>query len=88
MYQKGLGVEADLGRAVLLYLIAYKRGSSRAANHLAILFKKGIGVPKDDSLAYELFLESVNSPENNEVVHNSTYSGTAILLARLYGRKR
>lgn len=77
MYQKGLGVEADLGRAVLLYLIAYKRGSSRAANHLAILFKKGIGVPKGDSLAYELFLESVNSPENNEVVHNSTYSGTA-----------
>jgi len=77
MYQKGLGVELDLNRAVVLYSIAYRRGSVRAANHLGFMFKKGLGVERDESLAYELYLESVSGAETPESAENLSYRGTA-----------
>jgi TPR repeat protein len=77
LYQKGIGVELDLNRAVVLYLIAYNRGSVRAANHLGFMFRKGLGVERDDSLAYALYLESVSSPDTPDVAEEISYRGTA-----------
>lgn len=50
MYQKGIGVEVNLSRALILLLIAYRRVSVRAANHLAFMFKKGLGTERDDEI--------------------------------------
>jgi uncharacterized protein len=77
IYQKGFGVEVNLKRAVVLYLIAYKQGSVRAANHLGFMFKKGLGVEQDNSLAFDLFLESVNRPDTPEIAESLSYRGTA-----------
>ena len=64
-------------RAVVLYLIAYKQGSVRAANHLALMFKKGLGVDQNNSLAFELYLESVNRADTPEIVGSPSYHGSA-----------
>ena len=77
MYQKGIGVEVDLHRAFILFLIAYRRGSVRAANHLGFMFKKGLGTERDDAIAYELYLESVNGPDTPDAPENLSYRGTA-----------
>ena len=77
MYQKGIGVEVSLERALVLYIIAYRQGSVRAANHLAFMFKKGLGVQQDDSTAFQLYLESVNRPDTPEIADNPSYRGTA-----------
>jgi TPR repeat protein len=60
-----------------LYSIAYRLGSVRAANHLGILFRKGLGVEKDNSIAYRLFLESVSNPDTPDTEENLSYRGTA-----------
>lgn len=77
MYRWGEVVEANHHRALVLFLIAYGRGSLRAANHLALMFKKGLGVARDDSRAYELFVESLSGPDTPEVADNPSYRGTA-----------
>jgi len=60
-----------------MYTIAYKQGSVRAANHLGIMFKKGLGTTQNDKMAYELFLESVSRPDTPEIADNPSYRGTA-----------
>lgn len=77
MHQKGIGVEVNLKRAFILFLISYRRGSVRAANHLGFMFKKGLGTERDDEIAYELYLESVSGPDTPDVPENLTYRGTA-----------
>ena len=41
------------------------------------MFRKGLGVERDDSLAYELYLESVRGPDCPEAAENLSYAGTA-----------
>ena len=77
MYQKGIGVAKDLSRTLTMYSIAYWLGSSRAANHLGFLFKHGLGVERYDSLAYELYLESVSRPGTPSAEEPPSYRGTA-----------
>jgi TPR repeat protein len=77
IYQKGLGIEVNLKRSVVLYLIAYKQGSVRAANYLALMFKKGLGVDHDNSLAFRLYLESVNRADTPEIAGSPSYLGSA-----------
>jgi TPR repeat protein len=51
MYEKGLGVPRDYGRAVLWYQFASEHGSSDGARNLGRLYERGIGVRKDLTLA-------------------------------------
>jgi TPR repeat protein len=42
------------------------------------MFKKGLGVTQDDFLAFQLFLEAVNSPDTGvTVAQNNSYERTA-----------
>ena len=54
LHQPGTGVPTDHSHAFVLSLIAYERGSIGAANHLAFMFKKGLGVKRNDSVAFRL----------------------------------
>jgi serine/threonine protein kinase len=51
IYEKGLGVPRDYGRAVLWYRLAAEHANLDGARNLARLYEKGIGVRKDLSLA-------------------------------------
>lgn len=73
LYQKGVGVELNPQRAV----IAYSRGSVKAANHLGFMFRKGLGVERDDALAYALYLKSVSGPDTPDIAEEKSYRGTA-----------
>ena len=77
MYEKGLGTEVDPRRAVVLYLIAYRIGSARAANHLASMFRRGSGVRRDSSLAYSLYQQAVKTANTPDIAENPSYSRTA-----------
>jgi uncharacterized protein len=77
MYQKGIGVEVNLNRAFVLFLIAYRRGSVRAANHLGFMFKKGLGTERADEIAYGLYLESVSRHDTPDARENPSYRGSA-----------
>jgi hypothetical protein len=39
------------------------------------MFRKGFGVERDDSLAYALYLESVNGPDTPDVAEETSYRG-------------
>ena len=51
MYEEGLGVEVDLGRAVHWYERAARHGSERAQFNLGHMYGTGSGVPEDESQA-------------------------------------
>ncbi|HVV68509.1 MAG TPA: tetratricopeptide repeat protein [Gammaproteobacteria bacterium] len=46
-YERGLGVEVDLKRAVKYYALAASHGNIEAQNHLGRCYYEGIGVAKD-----------------------------------------
>lgn len=58
---------SDPKRAVILYLIAYRQGAVRAANHLASIFRKGLGVKRHPSLAYSLYQQTVRAPDTPDI---------------------
>ena len=41
------------------------------------MFRKGLGVKRDDQLAYSLFLESVGGPDTPEIATNLSYRQSA-----------
>ena len=54
-YQRGTGVEIDLGAAVLWYTRAAEQGHADAQNSLGLMYDHGTGVPEDDAKAVEWF---------------------------------
>lgn len=58
IYQQGLGVAQDAGKAAGWYTIAAHNGDPLAAFELALMYQSGTGVPKDGARAAKLFEQS------------------------------
>lgn len=56
MYHTGDGVEVDYTKAMDWYLQAYAKNDGDALNNIGVLFRDGLGVPKNEKIAYLLFL--------------------------------
>ncbi len=56
IYHTGEGVEADYAKAMDWYLKAYAKKDGDALNNIGVLFRDGLGVPKNEKIAYILFL--------------------------------
>lgn len=56
MYHTGDGVDVDYAKAMDWYLQAYTRKDGDALNNIGVLFRDGLGVPKNLKVAYLLFL--------------------------------
>jgi len=56
MHHTGDGVEVDYTKAMDWYLQAYAKKDGDALNNIGVLFRDGLGVPKNEKIAYLLFL--------------------------------
>jgi hypothetical protein len=56
MYHTGDGVETNYQKAMDWYLQAYEKKDGDAFNNIGVLFRDGLGVPKNEKVAYILFL--------------------------------
>jgi len=56
MYHTGDGVKVDYTKAMDWYLKAYAKNDGDALNNIGVLFRDGLGVPKNEKVAYLLFL--------------------------------
>jgi TPR repeat protein len=56
MYHTGDGVETNYQKAMDWYLQAYEKKDGDALNNIGVLFRDGLGVPKNEKIAYTLFL--------------------------------
>ncbi len=56
MYHTGDGVKEDYTKAMDWYLQAYAKNDGDALNNIGVLFRDGLGVPKNEKIAYLLFL--------------------------------
>jgi hypothetical protein len=56
MYHTGDGVDVDYVKAMDWYLQAYAKNDGDALNNIGVLFRDGLGVPKNEKIAYLLFL--------------------------------
>ncbi len=55
-YHTGEGVEVNFKQAMNWYLLAYAKGNGDALNNIGVLYRDGLGVPKNQKIAYLLFL--------------------------------
>lgn len=55
MYESGIGVKKDLGKALKFYSAGVTDGDARAMNNLATMYEEGIGVAVDLKRALELY---------------------------------
>ena len=60
VYEVGLGVQKDLGKAAQFYQKAADQGFADAQVSLGRLYEKGEGVPKDLDKARELYQKAAN----------------------------
>jgi TPR repeat protein len=60
MYDKGLGVEADLSKAFAWYSKAAEKGVISAQRNVGIMYMYGESVPRDDAKAMEWFRKSAD----------------------------
>ena len=58
IYLKGLGTPPDFGMAAQWFQKASDQGFKRAKTNLAYLYEEGLGVPKDDLKALNLYREA------------------------------
>ena len=56
IYHTARGVKQDYGAAFDWYLKAIEKNDGDAVNNIGVLFRDGLGVPKNEKLAYVLFL--------------------------------
>lgn len=56
MYHTGNGTKVDYTKAMDWYLLAYAKNDGDALNNIGVLFRDGLGVPKNEKIAYLLFL--------------------------------
>lgn len=56
MHHTGDGVDVDYTKAMDWYLQAYAKNNGDALNNIGVLFRDGLGVPKNEKIAYLLFL--------------------------------
>ena len=56
MYHTGDGIKADYTKALDWYLMAYAKHDGDALSNIGVLFRDGLGVPKNPKVAYLLFL--------------------------------
>jgi TPR repeat protein len=55
MYEDGKGAQADIGKAIELYVLAADRGGFLPCLHLARIYATGKGVPRSSSIAAEWY---------------------------------
>ena len=56
MYHQGNGVTLDYNKAMDWYLKAYEKKNGDALNNLGVMYRDGLGVTKNEKVAYLLFL--------------------------------
>ena len=59
-YEKGIGVEQNISKAIALYLKAMELGEATAKWSLGELFYRGEGLPMDKEEAYRLLKEAAD----------------------------
>ena len=57
VYHTGDGVDVDYTKAMDWYLQAYAKNDGDALNNIGVLFRDGLGMPKNEKIAYLLFLK-------------------------------
>lgn len=65
IYKDGLGVEADLDKAVEWLSKAAKQGYAKSQYHLGALYAKGMGVPKNHQEAARLYRQAAEQGDAN-----------------------
>lgn len=66
-YQKGLGVEKSLKKAIILYKKSYAMGNSRAAFEIGFIYQKAVNVENNYAKAMEWFRKSDDNSHNIHV---------------------
>jgi uncharacterized protein len=72
--------EPDYALALKYYRIALHKNHAWATNNLALLYRDGLGVPRDDAKAYEYFLEASrqHNPWSYLNLADLTFSGRGV----------
>ena len=65
MYHTADGVSVDYETALDWYLRAYEKNDGDALNNIGVLFRDGLGLQKNEKIAYLLFLAVQISPNLN-----------------------
>jgi len=60
MYERGMGLEVDYGKAAKFYLQSIKNGSATAMARLGFLYERGLGVRRDVARAIKLYQQAVD----------------------------
>jgi hypothetical protein len=55
-YHTGSGVELDYKKAMGWYLLAYAKSDGDSLNNIGVMYRDGLGVAKNEKIAYLLFL--------------------------------
>lgn len=65
IYERGMGVEPDYGKAAEWYQKAADKGYSRAIFNLGTLYEQGLGVPQDQLKALNLYRQASGLSEDS-----------------------
>lgn len=75
VYESGIGVKKDLGKALKFYSAGVMDGDARAMNNLATMYEEGIGVAIDLKRALELYALSAKLGNEDGVANYARLSG-------------
>lgn len=75
VYESGIGVKKDLGKALKFYSAGVIDGDARAMNNLATMYEEGIGVATDRKRALELYALSAKLGNEDGIANYARLSG-------------